>query len=158
MPSRTAYEKCPHAIFVRPHMELYEEVSAKAFEVFSHYTPYVEGVSIDEAFLDITGSLHLYSGDRNVAAPSCCGIFVEVKAAGDVEEGLVDRNAFDVGRVVSECLERPGRDLLVEFHVGADEDRMRALLVGRPRGHCGMDAELPRLVGAGGDDAAHVGS
>ena len=62
MPSRTAYEKCPHAIFVRPHMELYEEVSAKAFEVFSHYTPYVEGVSIDEAFLDITGSLHLYEG------------------------------------------------------------------------------------------------
>ena len=62
MPSRTAYEKCPHAIFVRPHMELYEEVSAKAFEVFGHYTPYVEGVSIDEAFLDITGSLHLYSG------------------------------------------------------------------------------------------------
>ena len=60
MPSRTAYEKCPHAIFVRPHMELYEEVSAKAFEVFSHYTPYVEGVSIDEAFLDITGSLHLF--------------------------------------------------------------------------------------------------
>lgn len=62
MPSRTAYEKCPHAIFVRPHMELYEEVSAKAFEVFGHYTPYVEGVSIDEAFLDITGSLHLYGG------------------------------------------------------------------------------------------------
>ena len=69
MPSRTAYERCPSAIFVRPHMKLYEEVSARAFEVFSHYTPYVEGVSIDEAFLDITGSLHLYSGDRNVAAP-----------------------------------------------------------------------------------------
>lgn len=69
MPSRTAYEKCPHAIFVRPHIELYEEVSAKAFEAFGHYTPYVEGVSIDEAFLDITGSLHLYSNDRNVAAP-----------------------------------------------------------------------------------------
>ena len=62
MPSRTAYEKCPHAIFVRPHMALYEKVSVKAFEVFSHYTPYVEGVSIDEAFLDITGSLHLYEG------------------------------------------------------------------------------------------------
>ena len=60
MPSRTAYEKCPHAIFVRPHMELYEAVSSTAFEVFSHYTPYVEGVSIDEAFLDITGSLHLF--------------------------------------------------------------------------------------------------
>ena len=62
MPSRTAYEKCPHAIFVRPHMEWYQEVSEKVFEIFEHYTPYVEGVSIDEAFLEITGSLHLYGG------------------------------------------------------------------------------------------------
>ena len=60
MPSRTAYERCPQGIFVRPHMELYEQVSEKAFEVFGHYTPYVEGVSIDEAFLDITGSIHLF--------------------------------------------------------------------------------------------------
>ena len=64
MPSRTAYEKCPHGIFVRPHMELYAAVSAKAFEVFEHYTPYVEGVSIDEAFLDITGSIHLFGSAR----------------------------------------------------------------------------------------------
>ena len=44
MPSRTAYEKCPQAIFVRPHMALYQEVSDKVFEIFEHYTPYVEGV------------------------------------------------------------------------------------------------------------------
>jgi len=64
MPSRTAYERCPHGIFVRPHMSLYEEVSDKAFEIFRHYTPYVEGVSIDEAFLDITGSIHLHGSAR----------------------------------------------------------------------------------------------
>ena len=62
MPSRTAYQLCPHAIFVRPHMAAYQEVSDRAFEVFSHYTPYVEGVSVDEAFLEIAGSLHLYGG------------------------------------------------------------------------------------------------
>ena len=62
MPSRTAYQRCPHAIFTHPHMEEYQKVSDKAFEVFSHYTPYVEGVSIDEAFLDVTGSLHLFRG------------------------------------------------------------------------------------------------
>ena len=73
MPSRTAYEKCPHAIFVRPHMELYEEVSAKAFEVFGHYTPYVEGVSIDEAFLNVTGNLHLFGGAGRAAAPQTLG-------------------------------------------------------------------------------------
>ena len=71
MPSRTAYQLCPHAIFTRPHMEEYQKVSDMAFEVFSHYTPYVEGVSVDEAFLDVTGSLHLFPGatprDRAVA-------------------------------------------------------------------------------------------
>ena len=60
MPSRTAYALCPHAIFVPPHGELYQAVSDRAFEVFEHYTPFVEGVSIDEAFLDITGSIHLH--------------------------------------------------------------------------------------------------
>jgi len=64
MPSRTAYERCPHAVFTPPHMELYEEVSAKAFEVFSHYSPYIEAVSIDEAFLDVTGSVHLHGTPR----------------------------------------------------------------------------------------------
>jgi len=60
MPSRTAYERCPHAIFVPPHMSLYHEVSGRAFEVFAHYSPLIEGVSVDEAFLDITGSIHLF--------------------------------------------------------------------------------------------------
>ena len=63
MPSRTAYPLCPHAVFTPPHMELYQAVSDRVFEIFSHYTPYVEGVSIDEAFLDVTGSLHLHGGD-----------------------------------------------------------------------------------------------
>ena len=63
MPSRTAYELCPHAIFTYPHMDWYQEVSDKVFEIFEHYTPYVEGVSVDEAFLDVTGSLHLFGDD-----------------------------------------------------------------------------------------------
>ena len=64
MPSRTAYERCPHAIFVRPNMHLYQEVSDKVFEIFGHYTPFIEGVSIDEAFLDISGTMHLYGSAR----------------------------------------------------------------------------------------------
>ncbi|MGN0855045.1 MAG: DNA polymerase IV [Kiritimatiellia bacterium] len=63
MPSRTAYELCPQAIFTPPHMEWYQEVSDRVFAIFEHYTPYVEGVSIDEAFLDVTGSLHLFDHD-----------------------------------------------------------------------------------------------
>ncbi len=60
MPSQRAYALCPQGIFVRPHMKLYQEVSKKVFQVFESFTPYVEGVSIDEAFLDITNALHLH--------------------------------------------------------------------------------------------------
>ena len=63
MPSRTAYERCPQAIFTPPNMELYKAVSARVFEIFSHYSPYIEEVSIDEAFLDASGTLHLFGGD-----------------------------------------------------------------------------------------------
>ena len=66
MPSRTAYERCPHAIFVRPNMHLYQEISNKVFEIFGHYTPFIEGVSIDEAFLDISGTIHLYGSARTL--------------------------------------------------------------------------------------------
>ncbi len=64
MPSREAYRLCPHAIFTHPRMKLYSDVSKRVFEIFEHYTPYVEGVSIDEAFLDITGSIHLHGSAR----------------------------------------------------------------------------------------------
>ena len=54
MPSRTAYARCPHGIFVKPRMDAYAETSDRAFEVFESFTPYVEKVSVDEAFLDVT--------------------------------------------------------------------------------------------------------
>ena len=41
-------------------MRLYKKVSEKAFEIFEHYSPFVEAVSIDEAFLDISGTIHLF--------------------------------------------------------------------------------------------------
>jgi len=66
MPSRTAYQLCPGGIFVRPHMELYEETSGRVFEIFERFTPYVEGVSIDEAFLDVSGSLKLFGSAENI--------------------------------------------------------------------------------------------
>jgi DNA polymerase-4 len=46
---------CPHAVVVRPRMEAYSEASKALFEVFDRTTPFVEGLSIDEAFLDVGG-------------------------------------------------------------------------------------------------------
>jgi DNA polymerase-4 len=62
MPSRTAYAKCPNGIFVKPRMSVYSEVSEKVFEVLDKFSPIIEAVSIDEAFLDITGTVHLFGG------------------------------------------------------------------------------------------------
>ena len=66
MPSREAGQRCPHAIFVPPNMHHYEMVSAQVFTIFNRYTPFVEGLSIDEAFLDVTGSQHLYGSGEEI--------------------------------------------------------------------------------------------
>jgi len=59
MPIREALRRCPHAICVRPRMSVYREVSHQVFAIFHEYTPVVEGLSLDEAFLDVTASLTL---------------------------------------------------------------------------------------------------
>jgi len=59
MPIREALRRCPHAICVRPRMSVYREVSHQVFAIFHEYTPVVEGLSLDEAFLDVTASLAL---------------------------------------------------------------------------------------------------
>ena len=60
MPSREAGQRCPHAVFVPPDLRRYQAVSEQVFAIFNRYTPFVEGLSIDEAFLDVTGSQRLY--------------------------------------------------------------------------------------------------
>ncbi len=59
MPLRTAYKHCPHAIFVDGHPERYREYSAKAYAVLKNFTPRVEMASIDEAYLDMSGTERL---------------------------------------------------------------------------------------------------
>jgi DNA polymerase-4 len=61
MGGRQARRLCPQAVVVRPRMEAYSEASKAMFEVFNDTTPFVEGLSIDEAFLDV-GGLRLISG------------------------------------------------------------------------------------------------
>jgi DNA polymerase IV len=67
MPIREALRLCPEAICVRPRMARYKEVSAGVFEIFHYFTPLVEGLSLDEAFLDVTASQRLL-GDGEVIA------------------------------------------------------------------------------------------
>jgi len=59
-PISEAWRRCPHAVFVRPRMEPYAAASRQIRKVFGEFTPDVEPISIDEAFLDVTASLHLF--------------------------------------------------------------------------------------------------
>ncbi len=67
MPTAKALRLCPHAIIVRPRGHRYAEVSARIFDIFSTYTPLVQPISLDEAFLDVTGSQRLYGDPVTIA-------------------------------------------------------------------------------------------
>ncbi|MBU1122238.1 MAG: DNA polymerase IV [Candidatus Omnitrophota bacterium] len=60
MPISVAYRKCPHAVYLPPDMNKYLYVSREIFNILYGFTPWIEPISIDEAFLDITGSVHLF--------------------------------------------------------------------------------------------------
>jgi len=60
MPLRTAYKLCPQAVFVDGHPDRYRDYSHKVYDVLTSFTPVVEMASIDEAYLDITGTERLY--------------------------------------------------------------------------------------------------
>src|SRR5579859_8048731 len=59
MPMASALRLCPDAIVIRPRMGRYQEVSDQVFAIFREFTPLVEGLSLDEAFLDVTSSQQL---------------------------------------------------------------------------------------------------
>src|ERR1700727_3127123 len=59
MPMREALRRCPEAIVVQPRMARYKEISDQVFAIFREFTPVVEGLSLDEAFLDVTASQQL---------------------------------------------------------------------------------------------------
>jgi len=60
MPSVTAHRLCPQGIYLPPRIDYYAEVSAQIRAIFERFTPLVEPLSLDEAFLDVTGSEHLF--------------------------------------------------------------------------------------------------
>jgi DNA polymerase-4 len=67
MPMREALKRCPHAVVLRPRMKRYREVSEQVFEIFGEFTDLVEGLSLDEAFLDVTGSIGLFGSAEAMA-------------------------------------------------------------------------------------------
>ena len=67
MPSGQARRLCPHAVFVAGHYDRYAEVSRSIHQIFERYTPLVEGIALDEAFLDVGGATRLFGAAPGIA-------------------------------------------------------------------------------------------
>lgn len=76
MASREAARLCPDGIFLPGNHSRYSEVSASVMEILERFTPFVEQVSIDEAYLDVTGSQRLF-GDGTAIAKAIRGAIHE---------------------------------------------------------------------------------
>ena len=66
-PVAKAKRLCPDGIFLPVRMSRYQEISKQVFEIFYRFTPLVEPISIDEAFLDVTGSIRLFGRPEDIA-------------------------------------------------------------------------------------------
>jgi DNA polymerase-4 len=67
MPMAEARRRCPNLVRVPVQMSLYKSVSKEIFTVFREFTPLVEGLSLDEAFLDVTASQELFGSGKEIA-------------------------------------------------------------------------------------------
>ena len=87
MSSQEAYRRCPQAIFLPVNMELYRHVSKQVMQVFTEFTPIIEQISIDEAFLDVTGVMRNYESATEIASNirsrihQVCGITASIGIA-----------------------------------------------------------------------------
>jgi DNA polymerase-4 len=93
MPSRTAIQRCPQLIFVRPRFDVYQEVSEQIREIFHRYTDLVEPLSLDEAYLDVTMNKR--------GLPSATLIAKEIKSAISDETHLTASAGVSVNKFLA---------------------------------------------------------
>ena len=135
-----AMRLCPQAIVVPPRMARYAEVSGIVFEIFGRFTPLVEGLSLDEAFLDVTRSQSLFGEGSAIAR--------QIKDAIRRETGLVASAGVASSKFVAKVasdLKKP--DALVVVPVGEEASFLAPLPIERMWGVGKKTA--PRLHEAG---------
>src|SRR5262245_24552825 len=136
MPMKEALRRCPHAICVRPRFDRYKEVSRVVFEIFHEFTPLVQGLSLDEAFLDVTES--------QAALGSAETIAVEIKKRIVARTGVTASVGVAPNKLVAKIasdLRKPDGLVVVR------QDEVRALLDPLP---------TTKLFGIGKKTAPHL--
>jgi len=101
MPMREALRRCPDLLRVPPRMAHYKSVSDDIFAIFREFTPLVEGLSLDEAFLDVTDSVALFGSDVEIARAIKQRIFTRTAltaSVGVAANKLVAKIASDLDK------------------------------------------------------------
>ncbi len=140
MSAARAVKLCPEGVFLRGRMERYAEVSRAVFAVFRDFTPLVEPLSIDEAFLDVTGCVRLFG------PPETIGRQIQRRIADEV--GLVASVGLAANKFLAKLasdLEKPNGFVVIR------PDEARDLLAGLPVGKLwGVGKVAAARLAAGG--------
>lgn len=113
MPISRAYRLCPHGIFIIPRMNVYKYYSEIIMNIFHEFTPVVEPLSVDEAFLDCTNSTKLYGHAENIAKSikdkiyKCTGLKVSIGVATNKS---IAKIASDLNKPDGLCICPPGKE------------------------------------------------
>ncbi|MFZ9125434.1 MAG: DNA polymerase IV [Steroidobacteraceae bacterium] len=140
MPMREALRRCPQVVCVKPRMERYREVSQQVFAVFDGFTNQVEGLSLDEAFLDVTGSQQLLGPPATMAA----AIKAKIKACTGLTASVGVAHNKLLAKLASDMNKPDGLTVILPEQV---TELLDALPVGRLHGIGGKTAA--RLQAAG---------
>jgi DNA polymerase-4 len=114
MPSATALRKCPELVFVAPRFAVYKEVSQQIRAIFAEYTPLIEPVSLDEAYLDVTHNLKQLATATQVAREIRARIFAQTQltaSAGISYNKFLAKLASDYRKPNGQFVVRPEQGL-----------------------------------------------
>ncbi len=124
LPMTTARRRCPEGVYIRPRPWRYKEISDQVMAVFHRYTPLVEPLSLDEAFLDVTGSLRLFGPAEEIARRVKAEVFQETNLT--VTAGVASQKHL---AKIASGLNKP--DGLTVVPPGGELDFLRPLPLGK---------------------------
>ena len=124
LPISLAYQRCPHAVYLRGRYERYSEISRQLIATLNEFTPVIEKISIDEAFLDITKSLALFGSAEKIGRQIKKRIYDDLGLVASI--GIAP-NKF-LAKVASD-LEKP--DGFVVVKEGEEKEFLKSLPISR---------------------------
>jgi DNA polymerase IV len=141
MPIGEAKRRCPHAIFVRPKGRRYGEFSDKVMEILGNYSPKIEQVSVDEAYIDYTGCERLFGPVLKAASVIKNEIFAKLKLPASF--GIAANKL--ISKIASKNFAKPNGIFAVPE--GSEKDFLRPLHIKKLPGV--GDHMFERLTGMG---------